>query len=353
MEKRKLLVLSMALFFVLFSVMSVYALGSGSSKPKESKLTKYPIVLVPGVFAFNDVFGSLDMFYGIEDSMEDYFDGADWVHYADINPWQNTEDRGEALADYVDFLCNAKGYAKVNLIAHSHGSTTSRVAMTLTDNVASLTTIGGPHFGTPVADFLAKDAPDWFASGAYAMLNLASDVVEFFSTSSDYISQSSSGDVINDFTWEQIEKFNAKYPSAGLPSGVTYGTGLYGKDAVYDQSYWGNGFGADRNGSEADAIRFYSMTGDLGTDYRASGSIDIAGDVVTLVTRTLGNLYSPLGDADGFIPVASSIFGEAVASYEWNHCDEVNHVMGLLGWRAADPKTVYEAQASRLKLAGL
>ena len=338
---------------VLAIVSLVLILSAGPLMAQNNdKMTKYPIALVPGVFAWGELFGVYDHFYNIENKLEDYFGGNDWVHYMDLNPWQDTEARGLELANQIEELCAREGYEKVNLIAHSHGSTTSRVAMTLTDKIASLTTIAGPHYGTPMADAMVEESSDWFFKMACSILNLSSDVVDIFSTGKNYIRQSDSEAVFNDFTQSQMEEFNNKYKSAGLPEGGTYGLKQYGADAAQNQSYWGNGFGDVRYGHEEDAIRFYSLTGNIGNKATAPWSFDMA-DIVTVITDFYANSYDYHGDADGFVPVSSSIFGEQVGEYKWNHCDEINQLMGLVGATSASPVSVYKSHISRLKLAGL
>jgi triacylglycerol lipase len=39
--------------------------------------------------------------------------------------------------------------------------------------------------------------------------------------------------------------------------------------------------------------------------------------------------------------------------YPWNHLDEINQVLGLIGPFAPHPVALYVAHANRLKLAGL
>jgi triacylglycerol lipase len=40
-------------------------------------------------------------------------------------------------------------------------------------------------------------------------------------------------------------------------------------------------------------------------------------------------------------------------SYRWNHADEVNQILGVVGERGEDPVAVIRAHANRLKLQGL
>jgi triacylglycerol lipase len=60
------------------------------------------------------------------------------------------------------------------------------------------------------------------------------------------------------------------------------------------------------------------------------------------------------GTNDGLVSVCSAKFGQVLSTdYAWNHLDEVNQLLGLIGWGAADPVAVIRTQANRLKTAGL
>lgn len=112
---------------------------------------RYPIVLAHGVLGFDElrVAGrSHTYFRGIAEQLRAR--GID-VHVVRVNPTAEIKQRAEQLAEQVRRI-QAK---RVNIIAHSMGGLDARYAIAklgLADRVASLTTIGTPHRGTPLAD---------------------------------------------------------------------------------------------------------------------------------------------------------------------------------------------------------
>jgi triacylglycerol lipase len=58
--------------------------------------------------------------------------------------------------------------------------------------------------------------------------------------------------------------------------------------------------------------------------------------------------------SDGLVGVCSAAWGKVLRNdYPWNHFDEVNQVLGLLGKGAPDPVAFYRQQVARLKARGL
>ena len=85
-----------------------------------------------------------------------------------VSPLNSTEVRGEQLTQQVEEILALTGAQKVNLVGHSHGGPTIRyVAGVLPERVASLTAVGAPNKGSPVADLILKaegtvvEAPRW------------------------------------------------------------------------------------------------------------------------------------------------------------------------------------------------
>ncbi len=119
--------------------------------------TKYPIVLVHGLFGFDQAFGVFNYFYRIPGELAD--DGA-VVYVADVSAANSSEMRGEQLLSQLETLQALYGHSKFNLIGHSHGAPTVRyVASVRPDIVASVTSVGGPNTGSPVADAVQTVAP--------------------------------------------------------------------------------------------------------------------------------------------------------------------------------------------------
>jgi triacylglycerol esterase/lipase EstA (alpha/beta hydrolase family) len=204
--------------------------------------TQYPIMLVPGVMAWDSILG-VEYFYRIADMIREESDQP--VKDVSLHPWQNTEERGADLANkIIDFLVihdenffTQESKMKVNLVAHSHGSTTSRMAINILSKefgenakVASLTTIAGPHYGTPVADAAVWAMNNWGTTGKllsdYLIEMLIGDVagaiVAIVSGHAGEYRDQEVLQVLNDFTQQGMARFNTCYPSAGLPHGVKY-----------------------------------------------------------------------------------------------------------------------------------
>ncbi len=119
--------------------------------------TKYPIVLVHGLFGF-DTLAGVDYFFGIPQALTK--SGAT-VYVAQISAANSTEIRGEQLLQQVQEVLAITGAEKVNLIGHSHGGPTARyVASVAPELVASVTSIGGVNKGSRVADILRGTIPE-------------------------------------------------------------------------------------------------------------------------------------------------------------------------------------------------
>ena len=338
----------LVLYGILIIMMSTTAAFSMGAKPEEPARpyceTDYPIILVPGVLGFESLIGVVDYFYGVENSLEN--DGA-VIYTANLTGWSGTDQRGDQLIAFVDALkASHPEYTKFNFIAHSHGSTTSRYAMKHRPEVfASLTTIAGPHQGTPFADYVNEDLPDGVETVGYAGLEmLAGDFVALLSGHKDLVGTQDAASCVAHFTKDGMEQFNTDNPCAGVPKGAS--PGLYGDDAeTVDGSFYGDGLG----NPDGD-IRYYSWTGNTGTG--SVTSVDIL-DSVMFISNSFIRGYDYEGDADGLVPVASSHFGEVLNdTYNWNHVDEVNHTLGIINPFAADPVAVFRQHANRLQNAG-
>lgn len=113
--------------------------------------TRHPIVLVHGFGGFDSIrLGRArhDYFRGIRTRLEKLGHRVEVVR---LPPLAGVENRARRLAEQV----RALGAERVNVIAHSMGGLDARYAITklgLAERVASLTTVGTPHRGTPIAN---------------------------------------------------------------------------------------------------------------------------------------------------------------------------------------------------------
>jgi triacylglycerol lipase len=216
---------------------------------------------------------------------------------------------------------------------------------------ASFTSIAGPHWGTPVSDFISEDIPDMFQPLVYGTLNiLLGDLISFLSGHPEFYGTQDSAACVAHFTIDGITAFNTTYPCLGVPSGNTRGT--YGSDATIPGKIKGDGRGGDGD------ILYYSWTGDVfQSGKRTSPATNLFDplDLAILLTDSMGkgynNFHSP---SDGFIPVSSAHFGQVLCdTYLWNHFDEINQTLGLIHPDAANPVAVFRQHANRLQKAGL
>ena len=144
--------IGLAFSFVLFALaaLPVQAQSTYTS-------TRYPIVLVHGLFGFDSILGVYDYWYGIGDELKA---GGAKVYTASVSAGNSSEVRGEQLIRDLDRLRAITGKSKFNLLGHSHGGPTIRyVASVRPDLVASVTLTGAPNLGSPVADGVSNTLP--------------------------------------------------------------------------------------------------------------------------------------------------------------------------------------------------
>jgi triacylglycerol lipase len=119
--------------------------------------TKYPVLLVHGVFFRDMVF--LNYWGRIPEDLQRK--GAK-IYYGDQQSAASVDQCGEELARKIEEICETTGCGKVNIIAHSKGGLDARSAISVhgaAQYTASLTTINTPHRGCLFADYLLDSAP--------------------------------------------------------------------------------------------------------------------------------------------------------------------------------------------------
>lgn len=277
--------------------------------------TRYPIVLVHGLFGFDSVFG-LDYFYGIPQALR--ADGAR-VYVAQVSAANSTEVRGEQLLAQVKNILAVTGAAKVNLIGHSHGGPTIRyVAGVAPQLVASATSVGGVNRGSRVADIMRGVAPAGSVSESVAN-TVASALVALINLGSggSGLPQLPTA-ALDSLTTAGSVRFNQRFPH-GIPSGCGSGAEL------------------------VNGVRYFSWTGTLPLTHALDAS-----------DGPLGLLSLAFGEAnDGLVSACSSRLGRHLGDHRQNHLDEVNQMFGLVDWWSASPVSLYRQHANRLKLLGL
>lgn len=193
--------------FALFISLAAPAMAAGYTE------TRYPIVLVHGLFGFDQALG-VDYFYKVPQSLQT--DGAK-VYVAQVSATHSSELRGEQLLAQVKQILAITGANKVNLIGHSHGGPTTRyVASVRPDLIASVTNIAGVNKGSVVADIVRKVAAPGTVNESVAML-----IAQGLSTLIGLASQDGNlpqnpNAALDALTTVGTAKFNAKFPE-GLP----------------------------------------------------------------------------------------------------------------------------------------
>ena len=280
--------------------------------------TKHPIVLVHGFMGFDNI-GPIDYFNGVPYALSRK---GNQVYVSQVSALNSSEVRGEQLLWEVKRILALSGASKVNLIGHSHGAPTARyVASVAPELVASVTSVAGVNYGSPVADAvrnaLASDSPQEY---------VVARAVESFAKLLNGLSvggklEQNALNALGSLTTDGALAFNAKYPE-GLPS-----------------SYCGNASNPAENG-----VYYYSWGGTkVMTNYFDPS------DYALFTTNLLIDSAN-----DGLVSRCSMHLGEVINdSYRMNHLDVINQVMGLHALFTTDPLAVYQAHARRLERAGL
>ncbi len=280
--------------------------------------TQYPIVLVHGLFGFDNI-GPIEYFYGIPYALR--ADGAR-VYTVQVSAANSTEVRGEQLLSQVKQILAVTGASKVNLIGHSHGSPTARyVAGVRADLVASVTSVGGVNRGSAVADVLVGVAPAGSLSSSIigSITNGLAKVISFLSGGSGLPQNALAAS--QSLSTAGSLKFNQRFAD-GIPT-TACGEGAY----------------------SAHGVAYFSWSG--AKPY--TNVLDIVDPALTLTSLAFQGAKN-----DGLVSSCSSHLGRVIRDdYAMNHLDEVNQTIGLVNIFETNPVTLYRQHANRLKNQGL
>lgn len=280
--------------------------------------TRHPIVLVHGLFGFDALGGVVDYWFGIPSELRA---GGATVYVVNLSSANSNELRGEQLIAHLEHLQALHGHTRFNLIGHSQGGPTARyVASVRPDLVASMTSMGGPHAGSDVADALtAVLPPDSPLRPLVAvLLNAVSALIEVLSGDDD---PQDAIAALESLSAAGAAAFNASHPE-GQPVSPC-------------------GEGA----AEVNGIRYYSF-----------GGTEVLTNIIDPSDAAMlaGSVFFGSEPNDGLVGRCSSHWGDVIRDdYEWNHFDEINQIFGLRSRFSANPPSVYRAQANRLKNQGL
>jgi len=283
--------------------------------------TKYPIVLVHGLFGFDDIL-FVDYFYKVPHKLTR--NGAQ-VYIAEVAPANSTEVRGEQLLQYIDEVLALSGAEKVNIIGHSHGGPTARYAASVSpDKVASVSSVGGVNWGSAVADMLRNGlAEDSIQEGTVGLVvDAFANVIELASGSDPRDQPTDAVEALNSLSTNGTLAFNRRYPE-GMPSAYCRNDGKM----------------LAENG-----VHYFSWSG--GRTY--TNALDVV-DPFLAITGLAFNEPN-----DGLVSTCSSHLGKVLKdNYKMNHLDEVNQSFGITHWFEPNPVDVFVRQANRLKSLGL
>jgi len=279
--------------------------------------TRYPIVLAHGMGGFTQLFGVYEYFYGIPAELRA---GGATVYTTSVSAFASSEARGEELLAQVEYIAAASGTGKVNLIGHSQGGLDVRYVLAARpDLLASVTTVGSPHQGADLADWLIdRFDGNGFAEEVAATLANALGVLLDLLTGTENPEDAIAG--LEQLGSAGAAAFNERYP-AGLPL-----------------SRCGDG------PASVGGVALYSWTGtSVLTNF-----LDVSDGPLALAALVATE------DTDGLVGRCSAHFGKVIRDdYRMNHGDEVNQVAGLVSIFETNPKTIFRAHANRLKNAGL
>ena len=302
---------TLSLFVVFLAVLVPLQAGRGYTN------TKYPIVLCHGMAGWDSLLGIYDYFYRVSDVLES--GGAD-VYLTTVSQFHQTEVRGEQLLAQIEEIVAVSGADKVNLIGHSHGGLDARyVAAVRPDLVASVTSIGSPHKGADLADWLLADAEEGgIASAAFVIF----------------------GEALGSILGALTGHANPQDAVATIYTLSTPGTAAF--NSAYPQALPTDSCGSGQ--PEVNGVRYYSWSG-TSVFTNVLDPIDYVLSISTLV-------YDDAND--GLVEACSAHLGEVIRDdYNMNHFDEVNQVLGLHALFSTDPLTLFRTHANRLKKAKL
>lgn len=308
-------------------------------KPTYAK-TQYPIVMVPGAFAFDNAFGLLNYWHGITEELRD--EGAE-VYVVNLSSLAQHEKRGEELLGDIEEIIAITGAEKVNLMAHSQGASASRYAAAMRpDLIASISCSHcmneGTHFAGNVVQTIEEGT--LLYNVATEAVDVLFDFIEMGSTkptdgefNSAYRGSQSSVDLLTAASFADYDRFNALYPQA-MP---------YVDCSVINDATGGHTGGGDH---VVNGVHYFSWGGN-----RVVNNLI---DPLDAILVPLVGLFVPEGAVwDGLVPGCGQALGKILRDdYPTNHYDAINQTAGITPL-FVDVPSIFVTQANRLKNLGL
>ncbi len=226
--------------------------------------TKHPLVLHHGYMGFKELVG-MPYWWGILEQFDEM--GVD-ARPTEVDPLATTEARTAQLVRTIRRITSGK----VNLFGHSMGGLDGRLAVALgglDGQVATLTTVGAPHRGTPVAD--------WVLAGRD---QLAAEWL--------------------------LDRMGV--PVGGLGDmTVEHMTGVFNKEVL-----------------DVVGVRYFSWT-----SVSDPFGVRTGAPLNPLFSIPYAIIQRVEGDNDGLVSVASGMWGEHLGNPAADHLDMVGHLLGL------------------------
>lgn len=291
---------------------------AGSALADTYTQTRYPIVLAHGMFGWDKMAGVLPYWYQVPETLKA---GGARVYTTQVGGLESSELRGEQLLAQVQTIAAVSGAARVNLIGHSHGGHSVRyVAAVAPQLVASVSTVGTPALGSPVADLILKfdELSPTLGSAAINLLSSMNDLLRLLTGDKTLSDARASLESLS--TWGSAD-FNRRFPQAMPATACGQGAPV------------------------VNGVRYYSW-GSTSVQTNVLDPVDLLFSVTTLAFLGAPN--------DGMVGKCSSHVGSVIRDdYKMNHFDQVNQFFGLRDLFGTDPLAVFRQHANRLKLAGV
>ena len=282
--------------------------------------TKYPIVLVHGVAGFDTVGGLINYFHNVPWNLER--SGAK-VYTTSVSFVNSSEARGQQLANFISGMKESK----VNLMAHSQGAPTSRVAANIIPSkIASITSINGVNYGSKVADVVRGIIPpgSWVEGGANGIANALGNIVNKLTNSNN--------------PQEGVEALKTLTTDGTLALNAALGW----KGVNRYNHCTGSSVNVDIRGNN---IKMYSWGGKTSW----TNLLDPLDVFFTITSKA----FKSGEKNDGLVSSCSQRMGQVISTnYLLNHGDAVNHLFGV-HHIFQEPISIYRKQANRLKNSGI
>ena len=326
-----------------FVCLSLWSFGLpllGAASSDTYAKTRYPIVLVPGAFAFDNILGLVDYWYGIPEALREQ--GAE-VYVTNVSSAASNVKRGEELLGDVRRILALTGARKVNIIAHSQGGTAARYVASLKPEwIESVNCVMCLNEGTAFADRFAA-----YLQGRGLLRRILNytisfmlSTVEIFSVgphngeyNSPYRGLQVAEDLLTAVGKKSLATFNRQFPEA------------LSHLSCREQSDGGEyrGVGGD---PVVNGVSYYSWGGTS----VVTNHLDPIDSVVVPFVEFFYDDNHPVWD--GLNPGCAHPLGRlSEGFYPINHFDAINQAFGLIGGGIHIP-TLYALNANRLRRDG-